>query len=55
MLFGVGFGLLIERAQISLLRRSAICGSPDVPTWRKQHYRYGGKCHRDLQLRTVRR
>ncbi|MFO6426775.1 hypothetical protein ACLBOM_16450 [Escherichia coli] len=37
MLFGVGFGssLLIERAQ-NPLRRSAICGSPDVPIWRKQ-------------------
>ena len=53
MLFGVGFGLLIERAQI--------CGVPryvdhrTYPYGESNHYRYGGKCHRDLQLRTVRR
>ncbi len=53
MLFGVGFGLLIERGKSALLRRSAICGSPDVPIWESNHYWYGGECHRDLQLRTV--
>ncbi len=52
--FGVGFGLLIERAQICFTSAFAICGSPDVPIWRKQSLSVWRECHRDLQLRTVR-
>ncbi len=53
MLFGIGFGLLIDVRKSALLRRSAICGSPDVPNGESNHYRYGGECHRDLQLRQL--
>ncbi len=56
MLFGVGFGLLIERAQICFT--SAFRDMWDHRTYpygESNHYRYGGECHRDLQLRTVRR
>ncbi len=50
MLFGVGFGLLMNVRKSALLQRSAICGSPDVPYGESNHYWYGGECHRDLQF-----